>query len=192
MSETPPVERRHADRRSADTRLAAEVARDARGFLGTLEQVASGEAGAATIALLLLDVAKVCVVGAQLGAMTDVVLPDNVEPAVTDVPEDADRLREALARALDSADGYLEVFDPYVEEPPLRYSLSDDLATIALDLLHGLGHYDSGRSREALWWWQFTYLNSWGGHAGAALRALQSAVAHSRVDAVPEPLSVEP
>jgi len=53
--------------------------------------------------------------------------------------------------------------------------------------VHGLRHFDAGRVEESLWWWQFTYLNHWGTHAGAALRALQSVVAHTRLDALPEP-----
>jgi hypothetical protein len=65
--------------------------------------------------------------------------------------------------------------------------LSDDLADIAADLVHGLQHYRAGRSIEALWWWQFSYLSSWGNHAGAALRALHSVVAHVRLD-VAEPV----
>ena len=87
---------------------------------------------------------------------------------------------------LEPIDAYAEVFDPYSDDPPLPYRLSDDLADMANDLVRGLRHYDAGRGREALWWWQFTYLNSWGGSAGAALRALQSVVAHVRLDAAQE------
>ena len=38
----------------------------------------------------------------------------------------------------------------------------------------GSRHYDDGRVAEALWWWQFSYLSSWGQHAaaGAARPAL--------------------
>ncbi len=95
-------------------------------------------------------------------------------------------MREGLATVLDPIDAYAEVFDPYSDDPPVPYRLSDDLADMAMDLFRGLLHYDAGRGREALWWWQFTYLNSWGGSAGAALRALQSVVAHVRLDAAPE------
>ncbi|HVE75005.1 MAG TPA: DUF5063 domain-containing protein [Mycobacteriales bacterium] len=170
------------DRRSPDNVLAADLARDARSFLETLDAVASGEAGTQGVALLLLDVARICVAGAHLGAMTDIVLESNVEPALED-PPDVDALREGLARELGPVDAYVEVFDPYADDAAVPYTLSDDLADIALDLLHGLRHYDAGRSREALWWWQFTCLNSWGNHAGASLRALQSLVAHVRLDA---------
>jgi hypothetical protein len=180
MSEVSEV--RHEPEPSEDLELATDVARDVRSFLETLELVASERAGAQAISLLLLDVAQMCVAGAHLGARTDVILDSNVEPLLDPAP-DLDRVREGLAQQLDPIDGYLEVFDPYGDEPPVPYRLSDDLADMANDLVRGLLHYDAGRGREALWWWQFTYLNSWGGSAGAALRALQSVVAHVRLDA---------
>ena len=78
----------------SDAQLAQDVALDARSFLETLEAVAAGEAGAQAISLLLLDVARICVAGAQLGALTDVVLESNVEPVVPPAP-DIDALRHA-------------------------------------------------------------------------------------------------
>ncbi len=51
------------------------------------------------------------------------------------------------------------------------------------DLSHGLRHFESGRVDEALWWWQFSYLSSWGARAAAALRVVQSILAHLRLDA---------
>jgi hypothetical protein len=170
-----------------DLQLATDIARDARSFLETLELVSSGGAGTQAVALLLLDVAQMCVAGAHLGARTDVILDSNVEPVLEAAP-DLDLVRQGLASQLDPVDGYLEVFDPYADDPPVPYRMSDDLADMGQDLLRGLQHYDAGRGREALWWWQYTYLNSWGGSAGAALRALQSIVAHVRLDAVAEEL----
>jgi hypothetical protein len=134
---------------------------------------------------LAQDVARICVAGAQLGALNDIILESNVEPVVSSIP-DVDGLRVRLAEELAPVDEYVEVFDPYAEEELIAYSLSDDLTEIAGDLVHGLRHFDAGRSEESLWWWQFTYLNHWGNHAGAALRALQAVVAHVRLDAVPE------
>ena len=168
-----------------DLELATDVARDVRSFLQSIELVASGRAGSQSVALLLLDVAQMCVAGAHLGARTDVILDSNVEPLLDPMP-DLDKVRDGLVAQLDPVDAYVEVFDPYSDDAPVPYRLSDDLADMANDLVRGLLHYDAGRGREALWWWQFTYLNSWGGSAGAALRALQSVVAHVRLDAVPE------
>ena len=169
-----------------DLQLATDIARDARSFLETLELVASGGAGTQAVALLLLDVAQICVAGAHLGARTDVILDSNVEPELDLPAPDLDAVRDGLVTALDPVDAYVEVFDPYADDPPVPYRMSDDLADLGQDLLRGLQHYDAGRGREALWWWQYTYLNSWGGSAGAVLRALQSIVAHVRLDAVPE------
>jgi len=171
-----------------DEEVAEDVARDVRSFLETVDAVAIGEAGDASVALLLLDVARMCVAGAQLGARRDVILDSNLEPTAGEPAVELDDVRQGLARQLGPVDAYTEVFDPYGDEPATENLLSDDLAVLAQDLLHGLQHYDQGRHREALWWWQFTYLNSWGGGAGAALRALQSIVAHTRLDAVEEPL----
>lgn len=171
-----------------DGEVAEDVARDVRSFLETVDAVAIGEAGDAAVALLLLDVARMCVAGAQLGARRDVILETNVEPVAGEPSVELDDVRLGLARQLGPVDAYLEVFDPYGDEEAVEHLLSDDLTVVAQDLMHGLRHYDEGRAREALWWWQFTYLNSWGGGAGAALRALQSIVAHARLDAEPEPV----
>ena len=61
--------------------------------------------------------------------------------------------------------------------------LSDDLTAIVADLLHGLAHHTAGRTLEALWWWQTTYLSSWGDSGAMALRALRSLVSHVRAGA---------
>jgi hypothetical protein len=87
-----------------------------------------------------------------------------------------------LAGILDSVDTYSFVFDPYVPEV-VEGQLSDDLTAIATDLVNGLRHYRSGNVEEALWWWQFSYVASWGNLAGGALNALLSVVAHDRLDA---------
>ena len=50
------------------------------------------------------------------------------------------------------------------------------------DLRHGMAHYRAGRTTEALWWWQFSYFSNWGTTASATLRALQSVVAHVRLN----------
>ena len=60
--------------------------------------------------------------------------------------------------------------------------VSDDMADVVADLIYGLAHYRAGRISEALWWWQFSYLSNWGSTASASLRALQSLVAHVRLD----------
>ena len=94
---------------------------------------------------------------------------------------DLDQMRLRLARMLDNLDTYSYVFDPYVPEV-VESQLSDDLTSIATDLETGLRHYNSGDVEEALWWWQFSYVSSWGNLAGVCLNALLSVVSHDRLD----------
>jgi hypothetical protein len=49
-----------------------------------------------------------------------------------------------------------------------------------------LQHYEAGRALEALWWWQYSYVNHWGTHATAALRALHAVLAHAMLDVAEE------
>ena len=99
---------------------------------------------------------------------------------------DLDVFRSGLARRLAGCDEYGELFDPYADSRPTRFRLSDDLAAVAADLIHGLQHFQAGRSLEALWWWQYSYLNHWGTHGAAALRALHAIVAHALLDVADE------
>ncbi|MCC5576927.1 MULTISPECIES: DUF5063 domain-containing protein [Microtetraspora] len=165
--------------------LAERIAGHAQNYLDGLTRLASGEGGDAILPLLLVEVAQVSLAGTQLGAMQDVILQGNFEPALSEDP-DVDPLRTALAARLGPVDDYAEVFDPYKDTVVTPYRLSDDLAAVAADLVHGLRHYRAGRPLEALWWWQYSYFNTWGNHAGAALRALHALVAHTRLDVVEE------
>jgi hypothetical protein len=161
--------------------LADRVAQHARDYLDGVAAVARGEGGNETVPLLLLEVAQVMLAGAQLGASEDVIAVGNQEPDVSADP-DLDALRTGLAARLPS-DDYAEIFDPYsADTRATAFRLSDDLAGVAADLIHGLKHYEAGRAAEALWWWQYSYVNHWGTHGGAALRALHSVVAHARLD----------
>ena len=165
--------------------LADQIAVNVKNFIDGVEALAQG-VGDETIPLLLLEVSQILLAGAQLGASRDVILPDNWEPAVDEDP-DLDALRTGLAARLSAVDEYAEVFDPYNDTSCLPFRISDDIAAVVADLIHGLKHYQAGRSLEALWWWQFSYVNHWGTHGGAALRALHSVVAHARLDVAEEP-----
>ena len=63
-----------------------------------------------------------------------------------------------------------DVVDPLTRMEIARGSLSNDLVDVAAALAYGLRHYDAGRVTEALWWWQFSYLSTWGDRAASALR----------------------
>jgi hypothetical protein len=165
--------------------LADRIAENVRLFLDGIERLAAGDGGDEAVPLLLLEVSQILLAGAQLGATTDVILAGNLEPEVGDDP-DLDALRAGLASQLPDCDNYAELFDPYADTQATPFQLSDDIAAVAADLIHGLKHYRANRKLEALWWWQYSYFNHWGTHAGAALRALQSVVAHARLDVAEE------
>ena len=160
--------------------FADQIADQVESFLIALREIAREGNGAQAVSLLLLEISQVLLAGARLGAQLDFTPREEYQP---DVGPDADidDLRMRLAEMLDSVDTYSFVFDPYVPEV-VESQLSDDLASIAVDLDNGLRHFRRGDVDEALWWWQFSYVNSWGNLAGAALNALLTVVAHDRFD----------
>lgn len=161
--------------------FAQQIADQVESFLIALQATArEGDAGRA-IPLLLLEISQVLLAGARLGAQRDFTPAGEYQPDVGPDP-DLDEMRLRLADMLDSVDSYAYVFDPYVPEMVVGL-LSDDLTSIATDLAHGLRHYRQGNVEEALWWWQFSYVSSWGNLAGVTLNALLSVVAHDRLDA---------
>jgi len=168
--------------------LADRIAQHAQNFLDGITALANGEGKDETVPLLLLEVAQILLAGAQLGASKDVILGGNWEPDVGADP-DLDALRNGLAARLRGCDEYAELFDPYRDTQATQFRLSDDLAAVSADLIHGLKHYQAGHASEALWWWQYSYVNHWGTHGGAAMRALHAVVAHARLDVADESAS---
>ncbi len=161
----------------------AEIADQVESFVVAVREIAAGESPDHAISLLLLEVSQLMLAGGRLGAIQDVVPAERFEPD-TGFDPDVEGVRTSLANLLKPIDSYTEVFDPLAEEPELlRGHLSDDLAGILSDLLHGLAHFRAGRAAEALWWWQFSYLSNWGTAGGAVLRTLHSVVSHVRLDA---------
>jgi hypothetical protein len=166
--------------------LAQGVADQVESFLLALREIARSDDPGRAVPLLLLEVSQLLLAGARLGAHSDFVPQEQWEPD-TGPDEDLDELRARLVELLSDIDGFTEVFDPYSDPPELLHaSLSDDLADIASSVAHGLRHHRAGRADEALWWWQFSYVSSWGAEASGVLRALQSVVAHDRLDATGE------
>jgi hypothetical protein len=160
--------------------FAQQIADSVESFLIALRAIAREATGGQAISLLLLEISQVLLAGARLGAQQDFTPRTEYQPDVG--PEaDLDELRLRLADTLGNVDTYGFVFDPYVPEV-VESQLSDDLTSIASDLENGLRHYRSGNIAEALWWWQFSYVSSWGNLAGAALNALLSVVSHDRLD----------
>ncbi|MGW1762843.1 DUF5063 domain-containing protein [Streptomyces sp. NPDC002073] len=162
--------------------FAVQIADQIESFIVAVTEVAKGEDPDSAVPFLLLEVSQLLLAGGRLGAYEDVLPDERYEPDLGPEP-DVDELRERFAYMLDPVDVYSEVFDPYEpRKAPVAHRLSDDIADIVADLRHGLAHYRAGRVTEALWWWQFSYFTNWGPTASAALRALQSLVAHVRLD----------
>ncbi|HEX6233439.1 MAG TPA: DUF5063 domain-containing protein [Jiangellaceae bacterium] len=165
----------------------AEIADQVESFLVAVREIARGTDPGTSLSMLLLQVSQLALAGGRLGAISDVVPQERFEPDAGPDP-DVEELRERLAALLEPVDDYVEIIDPV---DPARgadtFLISDDLASIASDLLHGLTHYRDGRTSEALWWWQFSYLSSWGATCSAVLRALHSLIAHTRLDTERDP-----
>ncbi|MGB5953004.1 MAG: DUF5063 domain-containing protein [Ornithinimicrobium sp.] len=162
--------------------VAQESAGDVRAFLVTLRSVAQGGDSDTALPMLLLTLSQINTVGARLGAMVDVVPRERFETDTGPDP-DLDVIREGLASLLDGVDEYAEVSDPVLRPEMVGGHISNDVMAIAADLTHGLKHYDAGRITEALWWWQFSYLSSWGERGLGALRAVLALLSHVRLDA---------
>ena len=162
-------------------RMGEEMASEAGAFLDAVTEVATGSSPDIAIPVLLLALSQSLLAGARLGAITDVVPSERFEPDAGPDP-DVDPVRASLANVFEGLDEYADVVDPLTNGEVVSGSLSDDLADVAADLAHGLRHYRAGRIDEALWWWQFSYLSTWGVRATTALRVLQSMLGHLRLD----------
>jgi hypothetical protein len=161
--------------------LADLTAAEASAFLTSVTEVASGSSPDTALPLLTLALSQVLVAGARLGAVEDVLPEERFEPDAAD--DDADPLRTGLANVFTGIDDYVYVIDPITSSERADGSITNDLVDVAVALSHGLKHYATGRKLEALWWWQFSYLSDWGDRALTSLRALQSILAHLRLDA---------
>lgn len=157
-----------------------QIADACEAFLLGLQAIASEEDSGAAVPLLLLEVSQLLLAGARLGAQRDFQPETQYQPDVGPDP-DLDRMRMRLAAKLGELDTYAHNIEPY--DPDTVPSLiSDDLTLIATDIVNGLRHFRAGNIEEALWWWQYSYLASWGNNACGVLGALHSIVAHDRLD----------
>ncbi len=168
--------------------FAGDIAAHVNAYLAGVHEVAAGDSPETAVSGLIVQLAQISMAGAMLGAVSDVVPADRFEEDTGPDP-DGDPLRESLGRLLEGLDEYASVFDPLVPERPVHGRVSDDVADVAIELAHGIRHHEEGRSEEALWWWQFSYLSHWGAQALNAQRALLSIVAHQRLDSEDEEAS---
>lgn len=160
--------------------FAQQIADAVESYLVSLQAMSRENDPGTVVPLLLVEVSQILFAGARLGAQRDFTPSGEYQPDVGPDP-DLDAMRLRLARLLDSVDTYTYNFEPYAPEI-VEAQLSDDLTGIATDLANGLRHFRAGDVNEALWWWQYSYVADWGNLASAALRALQSVVAHDRLD----------
>jgi len=170
------------------TMFCEDSAREAGSYLSAITEVASGASPDTAIPVLLLAVSQVLSMGARLGAITDVLPEERFEPD-PGPDADVDPVHVGLANLFDGLDDYAHVVDPMVGMQVATGSLSNDLSEVAAALAHGLQHFAAGRTNEALWWWQFSYLSSWGDSASRALRVLLTILGHLRLDADEETVS---
>ena len=77
-----------------------------------------------------------------------------------------------LGALLGRYDSYLEIFDPYEEDEPVRGLISDDLADVYLEVVEPLAAYEAGRVQDAVWSWRFSIRGHCGDHIVDAMRAV--------------------
>ncbi|HET7683630.1 MAG TPA: DUF5063 domain-containing protein [Marmoricola sp.] len=157
-----------------------QIADAAEAFLVSLQAISHEEEAGTAVPLLLLEVSQLLLAGARLGAQRDFEPEQEYQPDVGPDP-DLDAMRLRLAVILGDIDNYSHNFEPY-DPDTFPALLSDDLTAIANDVANGLRHFRNGNVEEALWWWQYSYLASWGSSACGVLSALHSVVAHDRLD----------
>lgn len=167
--------------------LADEIAADAASFVAAVESVAAGANPSAAVSVLILALSGLLSAGAKLGAQEDIAAagsqPEDgpARAAALGDGQSTGELRTALAEQFGGVDQYWEAIDPYLGQEVASARLSEDLSSIAGDLLQGLALYSQDRYEDALAWWQYSYLARWGPTASACLRAVQSLIAMVRL-----------
>jgi hypothetical protein len=157
-----------------------QIADAVEAYLVGLRAISMEEEAGSVVPLLLLEVSQLLLAGARLGAQTDFTPAERYQPDDGPGP-DLDAMRLRLADLLGDVDTYSHNFEPYDPET-VPAQLSDDLTSIATDLVVGLRHFRAGNVVEGLWWWQYSYLANWGSNACGVLSALHSIVSHDRLD----------
>src|SRR3974377_560488 len=119
--------------------IADQIAANVKNFIDGVDGLARA-GGDETVPMLLLEVSQILLAGAQLGASRDVILPDNWEPEVGEDP-DLDALRTGQATRLCAVGEASRGFHAYKDASGMPFRISDDIAAVAADLIHGLKHY---------------------------------------------------
>ncbi|MDR1295770.1 MAG: DUF5063 domain-containing protein [Bifidobacteriaceae bacterium] len=167
---------------TADARLLADAFRNC---VELYTEVASGMGGEAALSVLAYATSDACTAAARLSAIVDFPVPGG--RLLTPVTFDTDPLRRGLANALQGIDTYYEVdvprgdpSDPARTPEIVEASLTDDILTAVSAMETGLYLLDQGRPAEAIWWWQYSCLSSWGERITAALHVIQTLLCQAR------------
>ena len=83
----------------------------------------------------------------------------SVEPETGDAPPERSARPERWVGFAEH-DTYAEIFDPYVDDPPVVGSLSDDLLDVYGDMVRGLDLWKHGQRTNAVWEWRFGFARS--------------------------------
>ena len=166
---------------SATEDFAQQIANSVESFLLALRAIAEENDVGRAIPLLLLEITQISLAGARLGVQTDFTPRDGV-PARRRARGRPRGPAAAAGRACSTRSTPTATSSTPMSPETVESQLSDDITAIASDLENGLRHYRAGDVDEALWWWQFSYVASWGNLAGTALNALLSVVSHNRLD----------
>ena len=142
--------------------FAQQIADQVESFLLALRAIAREADGGRAISLLLLEISQVLLAGARLGAQQRLhARAREYQPDVGPDP-DLDEMRLRLAELLDSVDTYSFVFDPYVARAGRRASSPTTSPASPPTSRTACATTAPADVDEALWWWQFSYVSSWG------------------------------
>jgi hypothetical protein len=168
----------------ADARLLEHAFRNC---LALYTEVASGTGAESALPVLAYATSDACTAAARLSAIVDFPVPDG--QLLTPVAFDLDAVRRGLANALQGIDVYYEVdmprgdpADPTRAPEIVEASLTNDILTAVSAMETGLHLLDEGRPAEAIWWWQYSCLSSWGERITSALHVIQTLLSQARAD----------
>ena len=94
-------------------------------------------------------------------------------------------LAESLRGYIGKYDVWHEVFDPYVEAPPITFTLSNALAEVCEDITPGLQEWPkatAGERRAYVWDWTFKFQIDWGHNSIDAMRAIHALLFGHNID----------
>ena len=186
MSDTPAGRWRRKRARRAGPGPAGRPDRGERPAVPGRDRAAGRrDAGDEAVPLLLLEVSQILLAGAQLGAITDVD-PGPATGAGRRRRPGSGRAAGRAGPALAGLDDYAELFDPYADTGPRRSSCRTTWPRSRPTSSTGCSTTRPAASSRPCGGGSTPTSTTGARTAGAALRALQSVVAHARLDVAEE------